>query len=172
MAEIGLEGDALILAGDQGGRLAIPAREVECIRIASSPARYGSASYETRIWRTGTPGGLAIVPVPRAPGSYGPTMRNFAGWVFADGGVVIRGPSLAAVIVQMTWTVGSVTLVAVVLLGGAIVEGKWWMWLIEAFVVGLAILLFVGLRRSYWPRRVSRPDQLDELLPPREESRR
>jgi len=74
-------------------------------------------------------------------------------------------------IVQMTWIVGSVTLVAVVLLGGAIVEGKWWMWLIEAFVVALAILLFVGLRRSYWPRHVSRPDQLDELLPTREENR-
>jgi hypothetical protein len=172
MAEIRLEGDALILTGDQGGRLAIPARDVECIRVASHPGRYRSTGYETRIWRIGTRAPLSIVPMPHALGNYGATMRSFAGWVFADGGKVLRGPSLPVLIVQMTWTVGSVALVAVLLLGGAIVEGLWWMWLIEAFVIGLAILLFVGLRRSYFPRRVSRPDQLDELVPPAEENRR
>ena len=171
-AEIGLEGEVLVLSGDQGGRIAIPAQEVERIRIVSYPARYVPTDYRTRIWRTGEPRSLVIAPETRRTGDYGPVMRQFAGWVFANGGEVLRGPSLVRLLAQMIWTVGSLALIALVLLGGAIVEGRWWMWLITAFVAGLAGLLFVGLYRTAWPRRVTEPGQLDEYLPPAQETRR
>jgi len=84
---------------------------------------------------------------------------------------VLRGPGLLSVIVQMGFTVGSTGLLTLLLLGGAIVEGSVWMWLVVLFFASLTVLLFVGLRRSYWPRRVSSPEELDEFLPPREEQR-
>ena len=171
-AEVRLQGDTLILSGAEGGSLAIPPSAVECLRIASYSSRHVPPDYEFRIWRAGERGSLVIATAPRRHGSYGPVMREFAGWVFADGGRVLRGPGLLRLIVQMIWTVGTVALFALVLLGGAIAEGKWWMWLITLFVAGLAVLLFVGLYRTSWPRRVTSPEQLDEMLPAREEVRR
>ena len=160
-----------MLTGEQGSRLAIPAGDVACIRIAGFPVRYGPTLYETRIWRTGKGRPLLIVPMPHQLANYGPAMREFAGWVHAVGGDVLRGPGLLALVVQTAFTVGSVALIALLLLGGAIVEGKWWMWVITLFAAGLAVLLFFGLYRTSWPRRVTSPDELDEMLPLREESR-
>ncbi|WP_114950995.1 hypothetical protein [Sphingosinicella terrae] len=171
MAQVRLEGDILVLGGDGGGTLALVPGDVTCIRIASYPGRHRPTGYETRIWRRQASGSLAIVPMNHAMGGYGPVMRRFAGWVFADGGSVLRGPSLPALLFQMAWTVGGIALIALLLLGGAIAEGLWWMWLIVALFAGLAVLLFVGLRRAYWPRRVIRPEQLDEFLPLSEENR-
>ena len=169
MAEVRLDGDTLRLAGDRGGALAIPAREVDRIRIAAFRGRRGPPLHETRIWRAGAEGSLLLVASPHHPGSYGPVIRRFAGWVFAEGGEVLRGPGMLSVIVQMGFTVGSTGLLTLLLLGGAIVERSVWMWLVVLFFASLTVLLFVGLRRSYWPRRVSSPEELDEFLPPREE---
>ena len=171
MAEIRLDGDTLRLSGDQGGALAIPAREVARIRIARFAGRRGPPLHETKIWRAGEKAPLLLVASPHHPGSYGPVIRQFAGWVFAEGGQVLRGPGLLSVIVQMGFTVGSTGLLTLLLLGGAIVERRFWMWLVVAFFAALTVLLFVGLRRSYWPRHVCSPEELDEFLPPREESR-
>jgi len=171
MAAIRLDGDKLRLAGDRGGALAIPAREVDRLRIAAFHGRRGPALHETKIWRAGEKAPLLLVASPHHPGSYGPVIRQFAGWVFAEGGQVLRGPGLLSVIVQMGFTVGTTGLLTLLLLGGAIVEGSVWMWLVVLFFASLTALLFVGLRRSYWPRRVSSPEELDEFLPPREEQR-
>ena len=168
--EVELEGKALILRGDGGGRLSIPAREVECMRIASYTARSHPTSWQTFIWRSGERRPVAISPLSHEPGDYGPMMRTFSIWVSADGGRVLRGPGLTSLIIQMILTVGSVSLVALVLLGAAIVDRQWYMWLITAFVAGLAVLLFVGLRRTNWPRRVTEPDLLAEFLPPAQET--
>ena len=171
MAEIRLDGDTLRLVGERSGALAIRAGEVDRIRIAAFRGRRGPPLHETKIWRAGERTPLLIVASPHHPGSYGPVIRRFAGWVFAEGGQVQRGPGLLSVIVQMGFTVGSTGLLTLLLLGGAIVERSFWMWLVVLFFAGLTVLLFVGLRRSYWPRRVSSPEELDEFLPPREEER-
>jgi hypothetical protein len=177
-AEVRLQGDELVLTGDAGGMILIPAREVDRIRIASirlPPPRHSvrppATLYDTKIWRSGERRPLLIGPPLDHPTRYGPVMREFAGWVFAAGGEILRGPGLFALTVEMVWTVGSVTVVGLLLLGGAIVEDRLWLWIVSAIVLALPFFLARRIYRRHWPRRVSRPEELDEVLPPREESR-
>ena len=67
---------------------------------------------------------MNAVGAPRRPGHYRLVMRQFAGWAFSHGGEVLRGPSLVSLLAQAVWTVGSLALFALVLLGGAIAEGR------------------------------------------------
>jgi hypothetical protein len=176
-ADVALHGDTLVLMGDGGGRIRVSARDVDRMRIASlqlPPPRHSTRPpailYESRIWRTGKRAPLLIGPPADRPDHYRALMREFAGWVFAEGGEVIRGPSLAALTVQMVWTVVPLSLLGLLLVGGAMVEGLVWLWLAAASVLALPFFLARWAYRRHWPRRVSRPEELDEQLPPPEES--
>lgn len=175
-AEVRLEGDALVLTGDGGGRLRISASEVDRIRIASLPlppprhsTRPPRIVFETWIRRSGGRAALRIGPPgPGHGGPYRAAIREFAGWVFAGGGEVYRGPGLPTLIVKMAWVVVPLSLIGLLLLGGAIVEGRLWLWLAALFVLALPIWLARRIWRRHWPRRVGRPEELDEVLPPPE----
>lgn len=177
-AEVRLEGEALLLIGDSGGTIRISAREVDRLRIASlqlPPPRHSTKPprtvYETWIRRRGSRAAVRIGPPgPGHGGPYRATIREFAGWVFADGGAVYRGPGLATLIVEMAWVVVPLSLIGLLLLGGAIVEGRFWLWLVAFFVLASPIVLARRAWRRHWPRRVSRPEELDEVLPPPEGS--
>jgi hypothetical protein len=175
--EVRLQGDTLVLTGDAGGSLSVSAAEVDRIRIASvrlppprrSP-RPPRTLYETRIWRSGNRARLLIGPPADRRGHYRAVMREFAGWVFEDGGKVLRGPGLATLLLQTVWATVPLGLIGLLLLGGAIVEGRPWLWLLAFFVLTLPVLLARRAYRRHWPRRVTRPEELDEVLPPTEES--
>jgi hypothetical protein len=176
-AEVRLEGDALVLTGDAGGSMRIPAPEVDRLRIASlllPPPRHSPRPprmlYETWIWRSGNRARLLIGPPADRRGQYRAVMREFAGWVFADGGKVYRGPGLATLIVKMAWIFVPLSLLGLLLLGGAIIEGRPWLWLVAFFVLALPILLARRTWQRHWPRRVTCPEELDEVLPPPKES--
>ena len=175
--EVRLQGNALVLTGDAGGSLRVPAAEVDRIRIARvrlPPPRHSprppKTVYETRIWRSGHRAGLLIGPPADRRRHYRALMREFAGWVFAGGGKVVRGPGLAILLVQTAWAIVPLGLIGLLLLGGAIVEGRFWLWLVAFFVLALPIFLARRVYRRHWPRRVSRPEELDEVLPPPEEN--
>ena len=171
-ARVALDGDRLILTGDRSGRLEIPARQVRSMRIGMYRSRWRPRpTYDTRIWRRGERLALAIAPPALGYGAYGPVMREFAGWVFADGGVVIRGYGLFGLIAQALIVTGGFSLITLALLGEALASGGVGPW-IGAFVcAGLTLLLSKALILGQWPRRVTRPEQLDEFLPAREDAR-
>lgn len=176
---VSLDRNALVLTGDAGGLLRVPATEVERIRIATlllPPSRHSmrppTTLYETRIWRTDNRARLLIGPATDRPVHYRSVMREFAGWVFADGGEVFRGPGLAELILRMAWTIVPLSLIGLLLVGGAMVEGLAWLWLLAVSVLATPFFLAHRIWRRHWPRRVHRPEELDEVLPPLEEKGR
>jgi hypothetical protein len=176
---VSLDGDVLVLTGEGGGLLRVPAAEVERLRIATvtlPPPRHSvrppTTLYEARIWRTGHRGRLLIGPSADRPHHYRSVMREYAGWVFAGGGEVLRGPGLGELVLRMAWAIVPLGLLGLLLLGGAVVEGLAWLWLLAASVLAAPIFLARRIRRRHWPRRVESPEALDDVLPPLEEKER
>ena len=174
-AEVRLQGDTLVLTGDSGGTLSIAAAEVERLRIAFHelpPPRFvvrpPSRLYQARIRRRAKRS-LLVGPPSDRPDQYRAAMRLFAGWVFANGGEVLRGPGLAELILRLVWAIVPLTLIGLLLLGGAIVEGLVSLGLAAVLVLALPAFLVRRIHRRHWPRRVTRPEELDEVLPPPEE---
>lgn len=171
-ARVGLRGDTLVIAGDESGEIEIRPSEVDRMRISAYSSRaQPRPRYDTRIWRHGERTPLAIAPPLDRHGTYGPVMRTFAGWVFADGGQIIRGPGLFGVSVELVVMIGFPGLITLALLNEALASGGVGLWIVTFFSAGLTALLFKALSVSQWPRRVTRPEELDEYLPAREESR-
>jgi hypothetical protein len=168
IGKVRLDGDTLRVVGEKGGELAIPAVQVERIRLVRiSGSRLGT-TYEARIWRKGMSAPVLLMP-PRPPGGYGPVIKGFARHVAAVRGTVMRGPGLVTAIVNLLIMGGSVTLLATgaVLLG--VYEGGWGWWLAAAVAVALDFLLLASTLRNRWPRRVRNLDELDRELPSKKE---
>ena len=171
-AHVRIRGDKLVITGDEAGGIEIAPHDVDRIRINTYSSRARPIPhYDTRIWLRGVWKPLAFAPPRHRHGTYGPVMREFAGWVFADGGKVIRGPGLFGLVVQTVLTIGIPSLVTLALLGEALESGQIAIWIVTVFCAGLTLLLFNALYLSQGPRRVTRPEQLDEFLPAREEKR-
>ena len=168
MATVRLEGDALKLTGDEGGELAIPAHQVDRIRIVHFGGGRRPTSYETRIWRGNGEEPLLIMPPPHHPGDYATVIRSFAARVAALRGLdrVLRGPGRATAIVQLLLVGLPVTLLAAFLLFAAVADGSGWMWLLATLALALDAWLIAGMVRNRWPRRVRTLDELDRELPP------
>ena len=163
-----LDGDTLRIAGEKGGELAIPAAEVERIRLVKySGSRLGT-SYESKIWRKGGSEPLLLMP-PRPPVGYGSVIKGFAGGVAAAGGTVMRGPGLATAIVSLLIIGGSVTLLVAAAVLLAVFEGGWGWWLAAAVAIALDLLLLANTFSNRWPRQVRNLDELDRELPSKED---
>lgn len=170
-ALVSLEGDVLVLRGQERGQLRVPAGDVERLRLATltlPPPRFAARPptklYEARIRRSGRRPRLLVGPTTDRD-HYRSIMREFAGWVFTDGGEVLRGPGLFELALRMAWAIVPLGLLGLLLLGGAIVEGLAWLWLLALGVLATPFVLARRVARRHWPRRVTRPEELDEVLP-------
>ena len=163
-----LDGDTLRIAGEEGGELAIPAQQVERIRLVRFAGSRIGTTYEAKIWRKGAPEPVLLMP-SRPPVGYGPVMKGFAGQVATARGTIMRGPGLATAATNLAIMGGSVTLLATGAVLLAMFEGGWGWWLAAAIAVALDLLLLRDTFRNRWPRRVRNLDELDRELPSREE---
>jgi len=169
IGKVRLDGDTLRVVGEKGGELAIPAVQVERIRLVRiSGSRLGT-TYEAKIWPKGASAPFLLMP-PRPPTGYGPVIKGFAGRVAAAGGTVMRGPGLATAIVNLLIIGGSFTLLAAGAVLLAVFDGGWPWWLAAIITVALDLLLLFDTFRNRWPRRVRNLDELDRELPRKEEN--
>lgn len=160
-----LEGDTLVIRGEDGARVTIVAGSVDRIRQFHSPSGAANSGFhETRIWWEG---GRTPVVISGCRGyGYRPVIVGLAAQVAA-----LRGAERLEIGPDTTFAIinGLIVLVPFIGFGGALLwsavaDGGWWLVGVMIVLAGLGWLIFRHLLPR-WPRRAGSLDRFAARLP-------
>jgi hypothetical protein len=159
-----LEGSTLMIVGEDGGAVAIPAASVDLIRQFSTQTVHSPDGdipplYETKIWWDGRSKPALLIPV-EDHSAYCAAIAGFAGQVAAANGLerLRIGPGYATAIVNLLLVGIPCLFLFAYVLGIAMMDGGWWWPAAVAIVIAFAWLARRNLV-SRWPRAVRSLDQ-------------
>lgn len=159
-----LEGSALELSGEQGGRVSIPVASVDLIRqfkMDAVQSLHGGTPdmWETKIWWDGGSKPVLLMPIRNQP-VYSAMIGEFAAQVAeAHGLKALRiGPGYTTAIINLMIVGIPCLLLFAFMIWISVMDGGWW-WLASAVTFVLFFWLAGRNLVSRWPRRVRSLDR-------------
>jgi hypothetical protein len=160
---VSIDGDSLLIEGEQGRGFSIPAGDVAQLRIGRVTIKNGII-HEARIWCRGEKRPFHLVGGGIDPG-YARVMRAFAARVEAAGGELWRGDSMVNAVILLILSSASIAALALCLALYAWLTPSW-AFAVAALAVAAGNIWFTRrLLARIWPRRVRAVADLDNALP-------
>lgn len=163
---VALSGNALVVAGPEGGSLRLETSLVERIRFGYIEGKYGRF-YVTRLWSRGAAKPLIVEPEKSDEPAYGAVMQAFAGRIATLYGIarIERGTTRTGARVTLAllmFPVLAFTAIAAVLMERA----DWLGWTAGGVLLwGLGALFILNYVKRQRPRPITALSELSRYLP-------